>query len=375
MPFQDERNKHVLRDECQKASESTSFSESYSGNEKQPSQEFIPIGEYKEESGKSPNPKKKKSNSQASLLAKHLSAIAITLSAAVVIGVASPFLPSSAADPGQSIAEEIALVSVQNEIRGLRSYGCKLRFETQEYTAFTAILTNQSGEILSEIPLTAENFLSTVSLEALSPETDYTLTVFSADNEKLLTHSFSTDSPFTLGTEANGIIPLQLHEDILSSFDMDYAIRLLDSEGKDFSSNLRSTELGADGLFTLGLYDEKYTLLLELYHGDDVERYEKTLSLGNLTPIVFEIMALDTSVSLSYVSGDMNFYNGFSIELSNDTKYYNISDSDVYADALGITATLPASFERGDYTLSVWGYSESDSITLYNQIYKAQITV
>ncbi len=375
----DERNPHAVGDEWQKTTETGQYREAYSGEENTASGETPDIEEQQIFPG-SFSPKKKNDEKSSLQLVRHLSVLAVTVTATMLIGVTALFPPSSPPDadnPPEIVEGEdiTASVTLSDERVGLFTYRCDLSLANAENAALTAVMWDAAGSSVAEHALSATTTVQMLSFDSLRPETAYTLTVTDNTGETYLSHTFTTDPVFTFTPEQNGMIAFSVHEELSMTEGLEFSLQLLDSVGKDFSSNVIMGPETGNTIYTAGLYQGTHTLCLDIYGEHDVTTYEASLTLGELTPLDFSWMAMDTAISLECTQGELAPYAVIEVSLSSELKNYFAYGQDIMVNADNISAMFDEAIEPGEYELSIWGSYDDGNISLYSQIYKIKITI
>ncbi len=359
----DDENPHAFMDEFQNAPERVNTSEREEYREHINPEEKFRADEHP--FGKAESKPKQHSEKGKSFFTQYLSMIAVTLTGAVLL--AAP-----------AFSKEIS-ASVAFEDIGLESYSCEIAVEnSEEETELIAVLTDEEGAIVSEKLLDGGADQAALSYSELSPGTEYTLTVSEASGNECLSHTFSTDAFVSFGESENERIPFYLHEDVQLESGMDTGVSLYGSENQDFSSNLYLDLEGVSYIITDGLYKDTYSFTMELYMPDElggVKRYAENITLGELEALEFKVTASDTLITFEYLSGDMDFYTDFEVELSNESNFYIFYGEDISVENGTISASITEIIESGSYVLSVWGMHNSGEIYLLNQIYVTEITI
>ncbi len=373
-----EKGPQSFVDENQRAQEFSSYTELYKSAELRRDIELHRTDELQTPKMQTPQNRKKKAEEQnVRLLSQYVAGITAVVVTAATVALIPPS-PTFAID--------------ETEI-GLNSFECDLDIENAEELTLSVLLTTENGEILSKEPLNADMVLS---FDDLMPETSYTVLVQDEEGEEHFAYPFTTD-PFVIFTplEDDSAARITLHESISMQYDL--GLYLFDAEGKDFSSNVYPVFLD-DGstdsseydsttdpppeiqmeyyLHLGGLYTGDYTFQVVQYLPNDEQiTYEKEVTLGNLTPLVYEAI-LDNAlgqVSLQYRSGDRQPYQEFSIDLyQGDTYFFAEATVDEQGN---ITFPISPDWEPGVYQLYIYGLYELDGNYFGNQIWKCEITI
>ncbi len=332
---------------------------------------------------------RKPKENAASLNPKILTAANLSLAtvAATVAVTAIAIMPAKSVPP-----PVLPTFTMQEVTVGLNYFQGNLRIESYEGLTLTATLTNTDGERVAQNSVGADGG---VAYENLKAETEYLLSVRDEEGVERFVYSFTTEPFVTLTHLEDGRgAKLALHSSI--SLDYDYRFSLFDAEGKDFSSNVYGEVVGeesvdgdgadssidyfADSIMEYyltfdGLYEGGYTLQFTSYLPEDQEVvYEKSLLLGDLTPLVYSatVEKEKGQITLRYESGDLAPYTLSYGELYQNEEYY----AHVEITDLGDTAlTLPIdeAWASGRYSLYLIGVSTDE--TLYNQVVKIEIEI
>ncbi len=389
----DEINSESRTDEIRRGTETVSHAEFRVANEKTVEREFVP----KEETAPPSQPKKRTASSEnkkndserVAAFSKYLSMIAATVATAVVIGV--------------SVLLGLTVILGQ-EIIGLTSFTVQFEIENRGETELFASLTDEDETEVAASALEPQDGQYELSFDGLSSSSDYTLQIYGSDGKVYWTHGVRTDDAIIFGEESGGFVPLYLHEELTESMFADNTLSLYDSEEKDFSSNIIYGEGGEYKLFTGGLYSDTYTFTLRSFLEDTEFFSSQEKQLGDLEKPEFNISVNRMNITAQHLSGDIDFYSSFEIELVSDEKYYSFPCDDSYIDSetnfptdgyisignennyLGsgftsaagrtLIANLLETIQSGTYEISVYGiYESGEEVYLSNQIYRSEATV
>ncbi len=372
IPAQD-RNPQAFLDERQNATEIQTQTELQNNAEfltptEQISSEELPSPTLTKSPTQRERREKESQERQQKLLSQYMvMAVAATFTVAVSVGV----LPLAKPAPKPTF-------TVQAENIGLTAFACDLYIENTDQLTLQATLT-QGGENLRELPLTGTGVQS-LGFENLLPENEYTVQVVDQEGKAYFSHSFTTDPFVTFFEPTEGKRAFALHEEI--SLQYDTSIALFSEDGREFSNIMFDPE-GTNYLYETGLYAGEYffTATLFLPEAEEPTVYQKKMTLGDLTPLVYTAEVntfLDYPLSLVKTAGDTFTYENFSIVLSqgeNYEVYHYIDTADIIVEGDRIEASLPADIAAGTYDIRLTGEIAVEDNLFYNEIWKGTITV
>ncbi len=377
MDYQEqEKNSHTLFDE---RSQSDEINDTHGESLPQCDEVFISkeLGKVDEvpDQGKENNSPKKKGKDKGDSdrikeLTKWLSmtAVVVTAGTALVIPILS--LPQ---------------LEGKEEYVGFDCYECV--FYTDEELELTATVKDEKGEQFTTV-VAQDGEAYYLYLDELSPDTGYQLTVVDEKGKKRYSDEFITD-PFIKIEEIDQTkLAFALHEDI--SLDTDFRLMFLSSDGRDFESNMvwdNPYDITANFIYLDGLYKDEYVVRFERFlpEQDQPIVYEKNISLGTLNKLEYTaavsiadgVLDATSNINLMYVSGDVAPYSPIEIRLTNKStgQEYYMSDVLMPTDSLDLTVTPTEQIEAGDYTITLYGFYESEEFSLYNEIWQGELIV
>ncbi len=246
----------------------------------------------------------------------------------------------------------------------------------------TATLTGENGESYT-LELPSDNRNCNLTFNYLTPEVEYSLTVSDKNGKKHYENKFETEPFITFNDVSANAKNFSLNSDVL--IENDFMLRLLNSKGDDFSSNLLFDNLHdatANFLYLDGLFKDSYTIEFQSYLGDEEPLiYTKTLDLGTLAPLKYTVAysppetADGSLLTLTYVEGDIYLYQIDQIILINLEYDDWIFIYDLQADGNDVYATITDSVVAGNYKVIVNGLIENEEYYLYNDIFSTEITI
>ncbi len=299
-------------------------------------------------------------------LLQYLSATAVVLTGAVV--TAAVVMSASTAE-------------VVRETIGYDRYECVL--EASDTDAATVTLETPEGEVMASIPIDGAREYS-LAFDGLIAGTDYRMCVTDTDGKALVQHDFTTPPLMILGERVEDRQYITFGDGLFRDERGDVLLRLLASDGGDCSSRIVREESG-DYLFLPGLYEDVYTLSYTEFYGDEEPlTYEMYLSIGEGEKPTYEIKAEpgfigDTpqiQLTASCLTGEVGAYTGFELELQSaedEAGWYYFSGEDIFPLDTGFAATGEAP-PTGDYTVTIWGVYEDESMWISNPVWQGMIT-
>ncbi len=318
--------------------------------------------------------------SRVKQLAQYLSTVAAALTVVTVTILANPQKPQDVSPPPN--ASVMPSLSVENELIGLDNYSCIFGLEDFTEDEIYAVLS-VNGDAVSELAVDPIDGICELSYDGLEPETEYRISFVNGEDSLLASHSFVTEPFVTLSPEENGRIDFTLHEDITMSETVDMGVRLVDIDGKEFSNVQSELSNNLENvnyyILTDGIFRNTYYLEVLLYSADSADGeakvYRRMLELGTLESPVFTVSVNDGEMVLEYISGDMDFYSEYTVEIFDGSSYKNIYGENIAIDGGNIYAALSETLLTGTYTVTVWGSFDNGEVYLYNPIFSTEITI
>ncbi len=349
--------------EFQKVDEFSTSRELQKNRELYNANEFQTVPEKQEDF----TPKKGKTKEDNSKLVKYLSTMTVAVTGVVTAGV----VPAVINQPAHIVYAEIVAEEV-----GYDSYGCEISYA--ETDTLSAKIKTLSGEF-ADITLTKDGDNYFIFIDDLAPEKEYSLTATNSEGDEVLDHSFTTDAVITFGEEVDGVISYTLNPDAINGTDANFM--LMNGNGVDASSNLVREEMESGYISLMGLYQDTYTAVLEIYGIDEEPiTYAKTLNIGSLQRPVYDPYVEESGerLVLEYVSGDVLPYEYFSVVYVDENGIERGVNGDfVQQDMYNIYIELhqSGSISSGTYVIRLMGEFVDGDISYYNEIWQGQVII
>lgn len=385
-----EQSSHTFVNEEFKNNEINSYYNEFSNNSNEIllSKEHIETYEFSNQP--TSNQKNSKNKSGNDVVRKYLAGIVASLTMGTMI--VAPAITTIAVEQPSLVAE------ISNENISFNSFECFLDVESTDESLTDATITNSNGDIHT-ISIQKQNETYRLYFDELIPETEYNLSVFDNEGTEFYVDKFTTDSFITIEEPINNQRKVSLHKDISNNpNNSEYILKLLSADGRDFSSNIISnyqSEIYNEYIQLDGLYLDEYILQLELYPQRTSETdmidwenepivYNKQISLGDLEKLNFsveikqDIVPTNASMQiyLTYLSGDFDAYNITEIFVTHKTneQSYFYAQFEIEENN-NISIFLTELIESGEYNISVYGIFEGEDFSLYNEIWRGNLTV
>ncbi len=271
-------------------------------------------------------------------------------------------------------------IKLLNEDISFNSYECVLELNNVTDDLTASILGENGESYHVKIP---NGNAYTLTLDGLTPQVEYDITVLDSAGKTHYEGEFETEPFITFYDIDESKKSFKLHSDFM--LDGDLGLRLYNKTGNDFSSNLTYDFLDPSYniLYLNGLYKDEYIVEMQVYIQDLDEpiTYKTFLNLGSLTPLEYTATfnspnTTDASqLNLTYISGDLLPYTPVEVRLINViTDEWFFSDT-VTTSENNVSATFLDTITSGTYSVILVGECETENYSLYNDIFKTNITI